>query len=379
MRNTYRSALLVAVATVIAIMGCAGLQRTAPEGGKANQLTNTDADFTTLGLHRTEVKLWEDGRRTPLNPPYYEWWYFDGLLDDGTVIVAWLGDNWPYGSGMRAINLEITPRGQATKRLLKTFTEPGSFSQERADTKIGPHSFSGDLATYRIVIDPADTGGLGIDITLKGRVAPYRPGTGHVGVKGKHFAWLVAVPNGEITGTMTIDGLRTNIHGSGYHDHNWGNVSPADFLDNWWWGRAVVGDRTIIVSSLQLKKSAGGMRSALLFMATPAGVEVNAYNQGDATVVEGRKVVHPDPQHTNTIASRITIRATNGTEVVFPISDRLITSANLLQGQNWGVKALVTLAGLRPWYSRFISPVIVTVPGSTPQKGEGTLEFFEFK
>jgi hypothetical protein len=35
-----------------------------------------------------------------------EWWYFDGLLDDGTVVVVWFGDNWFYGSHNRAVTLE---------------------------------------------------------------------------------------------------------------------------------------------------------------------------------------------------------------------------------------------------------------------------------
>jgi hypothetical protein len=145
MRLTFRWALIATFATALAFMGCAGFSKVAPENDKAYRLLTSDADFAALGLDRKEVKPWEDGRRTPPHPPYYEWWYFDGLLDDGTVVVAWFGDNWPYGSGTRTVSLDITPRGKVTKRVFKMFTEPGSFSMEKADTKIGPHSFSGDL------------------------------------------------------------------------------------------------------------------------------------------------------------------------------------------------------------------------------------------
>lgn len=379
MWNISRVTIVIAIVTVIAIMGCAWLPKAAPDNGKAFHLMTSDADFAKLRLDRKEVKLWEDGRRTPQHVPYYEWWYFDGLLDDGTVIVAALSDNFPYGSGTRAVILDITPRGKATKRVFKTFTDPGSFSKEKADTKIGPHSFSGDLSTYHIVIDATDTGGIGVDITVKSQIAPYRPATGYITAGGKYFAWLVAVPNGEITGTMIIDGIRTKIHGSGYHDHNWGDASPSDLMDNWWWGRAVVGDRTIIVAELRAKKSVGGVKLPFYFIATPAGVEVNAYDQAVATVVEGPPVVHPDPTHTGKIASFLTFKAGNGMESVFPISHHLLSSADLIHGQSWGVKALAAFAGMRPWYSRFISPVTLTVSGNAPQKGEGTLEFFEFK
>ena len=375
----YRLALIAASMMAIAIMGCAGLPMASPGNHNDFYLMTSDADFAKLGLDRNEVKPWEDGRRAPKNLAYFEWWYFDGLLDDGTVIVAWFGENWPYGSGTGNVNIEITSPGQDTKKILKTFTEPGSFSKERADIKIGPHSFSGNLSTYRIVIDAADTGGLGADITLTRQIGPHRPATGHIAAKDKYFAWLVAVPNGEIAGTMTIDGVSRKIHGSGYHDHNWGNVSPADLMDNWWWGRAVVGDRTIIVAELRVKKSIGGGNVPFYFVATPSGVEVSAYNRAEVTVEEGPMVVHPDPKHTNRIASSLTFTAKNGMEAIFPISEHLLTSADILSGQSWGVKKLLAIAGIKPWYSRFVSPVTLKVPGSEPIKGEGTIEFFEFK
>src|ERR1700689_491628 len=72
-------------------------------------------DFKALGIGK-EIEVREDGRRTPISSDYFEWWYFDGLLDDGTVVVVWFGDNWLYGSHKRAVNIELTPPGKPTGR-----------------------------------------------------------------------------------------------------------------------------------------------------------------------------------------------------------------------------------------------------------------------
>jgi hypothetical protein len=340
-----------------------------------------------LGLDRDQVRPWEDGRRGSGEKSSYEWWYFDGLLDgsldgspdDGTVIVAWLGENWPYGSNTRNVSLEITPPGQPTRRFTKAYAGPGSFSTEKADIRFGPHSFSGDLDTYRIVVDAADSGGLGIDLTLRRTIASWRPGSGLVEAGTRHFAWLVAVPNGEISGTMTLDGNTREVHGSGYHDHNWGNVSPVLLMDSWWWGRALVGDRTVIVSELRATASQGGGRHPLCFVASPRGVELSVWDPEEIHVTEGKPVRHPDPLHVRPIGESITFAAANGFSATFPISEHYLSSVDLVANQNFGVKALTAFSGIKPWYSRFFSTVTLEIPGEGEASGEGTLEYFEFR
>lgn len=365
-----------ALAAIAAALSCASPPIPA-DSPRALRIMDADADYVALGLSKDGVAAWEDGRRTPRSKECFEWWYFDGLLDDGTVIVAWLGDNWAFGTDTRNVSLEVTPPGQKTRAFYKAYAEPGSYSKERADTRFGPHSFSGDLERYRIVVDAADAGGFGIDLELRRTVASYRPGTGQVASGGDYFAWVVAVPNGELSGTLTVDGKARAVRGSGYHDHNWGNVSLVELLDSWWWGRAVVGGRTIIVSELRAKASRGGTRIPLYLVASPAGVEVNAWG-ADAIAAEGKPVAHPDPAHGNPIGSSFSMSA-KGLRATFPISARYLTSVDLLDKLDGGTRFLGRLAGMHPWYSRFFSRVTLEVPGSEPVEGEGTLEYIEFK
>jgi Predicted secreted hydrolase len=384
----------LALAAVVAVLStglasCASApaskSEASPRPGEELRVLSTDADFERLGLERDSIGAWEDGRRSPQDGRHYEWWYFDGLLDDGTVVVAWIGDNWGYGSGTRNVSLEITPPDGKTRRFYKAYRQKGRYATSQADVRVATHSFSGDLGSYHVVIDPLESEGssLGLDLVLKSRLPPYRPATGYVaagcpGVDERYFAWLVAVPEGEVSGSLTVDGATRSVSGSGYHDHNWGNASPADLMDDWWWGRAVVGDRTVIASELRGKKELGGARIPLYYVASSAGREVDAYESSAARVEEGPSSRHPDPSHKRPIGSSMSFTSSGGIKAVFNISDRLVDSTDFVASQNLFVKAAAALSGMRPWYSRFASPVELIRPDAAVERGEGTLEFIEF-
>jgi len=362
-------------AIAIGVAPCA--EAAAPSNDQKLHLAATPADFAALGIGE-KIAVREDGRRTLQSADTFEWWYFDGLLDDGTVVVVWFGDNWFFGSHKRAVTLELTPPGQPTRRIMRTFEEPGSFASDYADIKIGPHEFKGDLDTYSIHVDPAETGGVGCDLTLRRRVASYRPATGYIEAGQQYFAWLVAVPEGAVTGTLTADGVTRQVTGSGYHDHNWGNVSPAKLFDNWWWGRGRSGDHTIIASVIRGKSAVGGATVPLFFVGDDARVEVNAFGSAVSTV-EGAPVRHPDPNHQRPIGSGIAFAAVDGSQAEFKISDHVLKSANLIADEPFAIRAAASLMSVKPWYTRFESPITLSLPGQSPAPGKGTLEYFELK
>ena len=365
-------------ATIGAIaVGLASFAEAAAADDQKLHLATTLADFAALGIGQT-IAVREDGRRTAQSPDTFEWWYFDGLLDDGTVLVIWFGDNWFYGSHKRAVSIELTQPGKPTKRIMRTFDEPGSFSADHADIKIGPHEFKGDLDTYTIHVDAAETGGVGCDLMLRRRVASYRPATGYIEAGPQYFAWLVAVPEGAVTGTLTADGATRQVTGSGYHDHNWGNVSPAKIFDNWWWGRGRTGEHTIIASEIHGKVAVGGTSIPLLFVGDERKVEVNAFGS-DVSTKEGEPVRHPDPNHTRPIGSGVAFSIADGSRAEFRISDHVLTSANLLANAPFALRAAASAMSMKPWYTRFESPIALTLPGQPPEAGKGTLEYFELK
>lgn len=64
----------------------------------------------------------------------------------------------------------------------------------------------------------------------------------------RYFAWLPSVPQGEVSGTITVAGKSEIVTGTGYHDHTWGDTSMAKLIHDWYWGRAKIGTYTVIAS-----------------------------------------------------------------------------------------------------------------------------------
>ena len=115
------------------------------------------------------------------------------------------------------------PDGTQVQRIALYPATAFAASKERCDVRIGPNTFAGDLHTYQIHIAIED---VEADLTLTGTVPAWRPETGNLffGAQGEHhFAWLPAVPHGEVAARITIAGQSATYTGSGYHDHNWGN------------------------------------------------------------------------------------------------------------------------------------------------------------
>jgi len=371
----FRWAQFMGVAVGVIAAGLASCAVAPSSDGQKLHVAAAPADFATLGIGE-KIAIWEDGRRTPKSADTFEWWYFDGLLDDGTVVVVWFGDNWFYGSHDRAVTVELTTPGNPTRRVMRNFKEPGSFATDRADIKIGPHQFNGDLDTYFIHVDPAETGGVGCDLALRRRVASYRPATGYIEAGKQFFAWLVPVPEGAVTGTLTADGVTRQVTGSGYHDHNWGNISPAKLFDSWWWGRGRSGEHTIIASEIHGKSAVGGTSIPLFFIGDEHQVEVNAFGS-DVSTIKGDPVRHHDSNHKRPIGSGISFITADGSRAEFKISDHLLKSADLIADESLVIRTAAWALSKNPWYTRFESPIVLSLPGQSPETGRGTLEYFE--
>ena len=72
-----------------------------------------------------------------------------------------------------------------------------------------------------------------LNVNLSSTIPPYRPQDGIINAGNEYFAWLAAVPNGKVEGTLTFSGNEFNIKGDGYHDHNWGNIPLQKLFDDW--------------------------------------------------------------------------------------------------------------------------------------------------
>jgi len=221
------------------------------------------------GLTET-VAAWEDGLRASTDRGSFEWWYFDAHFDDQTTAVIvystkpLLERNGPLKPN---VSLTITqPDGTKLFQFPIFPADQFSASKEKCDVRIGPNWTRGDLHKYEV---HAEMNGIAAHLTFTGLVPPWRPGVGKAYFDGmdNYFAWLPSIPYGTVEGTLTYDGRTHEVKGTGYHDHNWGNVGLNDVMDHWYWGRAHLGEYTLIYVEQIASKTFGFTRMPVLMLA----------------------------------------------------------------------------------------------------------------
>jgi hypothetical protein len=220
------------------------------------RLADRPADYARLGIAPAEIAEFEDGQRIGTERGRYEWWYFDAHLDNGAtvVVVFYTKPNVsPNGPLAPRITINITlPDGRSYVKLLDTRPELFNASKSGCDVRIGTNRFFGDLKRYYITATIEE---VSVEVELMGDVPAWRPKSGHIyfgnfGTEGREklFAWLPSVPHGQASVRYRIGNEEYRASGSGYHDHNWGDVPMQTLMHNWYWARANIGPYTVIAS-----------------------------------------------------------------------------------------------------------------------------------
>ncbi len=225
--------------------------------------------------HLTEkVAIWEDGQRAPTSPGNFEWWYFDAHFEDGTTAVIVYATKpivAPHAPLTPNLSLTVTRRdGVKTAQFAFPPAEQFSASPGICDLRIGKswvkQTAQGERWTFSMHAETAD---LSTDLVFTGLGRPWRPGAGktYFGDLDHYFAWLPSIPHGTVEGTLIYDGQVHNVKGTGYHDHNWGNVALPSVMDYWTWGRAHVGGYTLIFVEQVAAKKYGYARIPVFLLA----------------------------------------------------------------------------------------------------------------
>lgn len=206
-----------------------------------------------LGLNN-EVEIFEDGQRSSKKWCNYEWWYFDSKYPDGSSLViifytkpvtSFSGRFSPY------VSLDyVNPNGVELHTSFKS--KDYKISKDKCDVRIGNCYIKGDLKHYEIYFknEKAEC-----KLTLDRSVESWRPYSGHIYFgKKDYFAWLPSVPEGVVSGNLNINNNDIKLLGTGYHDHNWGNKLMILLMNDWYWGRAKIGDYVVVSSYIYATK-----------------------------------------------------------------------------------------------------------------------------
>lgn len=256
------------------------------------RLMSLPRDYQRMKTKKGKIASWEDARRDDDRAGVYEWWYFDMLLDDGSAVVVHFNtkDNQTIqksGTIPSVVVKITTPDGREFKDNVVLPATAASFAQDHCGVHFGPHFLEGDLHTYQIHVAPTGgvngqdgAGGTGsaanvaVDLTLTSTAQPWRPGAGGFTFgqdEAGYFTWLCAVPRGTVQGTITYDGHDHLVTGTGYHDHQWGNMAHNKTWDHWLWGRQDFGDYALLVFDIGTQKAYQHQRLPMMFLEDNAG------------------------------------------------------------------------------------------------------------
>lgn len=214
--------------------------------------------LAALKLKPGTVEVWEDGyRAADAADSTFEWWYFDCQFEDGSTLVVTFS-NKPHtrpGGPVTPTVLVIRQRPDGSRTHLEPVFAADEFTAatDRCDVRIGGNTVTGDLDSYELHLEVE---GLSADIQITRRAPSWRPGAGITyfdSAKKHYLAWVVPVPYGTVSATISENGSTSTLTGSAYHDHNWGNHLMGSFLDHWFWGRAHVGDYTLVYVQMTTK------------------------------------------------------------------------------------------------------------------------------
>ncbi len=303
-----------------------------------------------------QVESWEDGQRAPTVRGTFEWWYFDGHFDDGTtavIVFATKPLTNPAAPLTPYLSLTIT-HSDGTRAVEYGFPPADQFSAaaEVCDVRIGSSRVKQTgFATCWIFRLHAEIKGLAADLTFSALVPPWRPGArkSFFGDTEHYFAWLPSIPYGTVEGTLTYDGRTHAVRGTGYHDHNWGNVSLPSVMDHWYWGRAHIGDYTLIFVEQVTSKKYGSTRIPVILLAK--GEKVLTDDSRYLTMQTRDFTRHPGGRKYPNEVDFIWRRGQNEVRLQLRKSN-LIEAVSLLGALPPGKRRLARLFG-NPYYFRF--------------------------
>lgn len=150
---------------------------------------------------------------------------FANLEGGGTAYVDLTISNLGWGDRHGATTGEIRLPGQRPYRFKKKLDEDEwSYRRDRFEMKVGPTTISGDAESgFRV----RHRGASSFDLTFKSRTPMWSPGIGKLMHDGNVYATTLAVPWGDVTGT--IGGK--SVNGVGMFDHGMSTFSPFDLAD----------------------------------------------------------------------------------------------------------------------------------------------------
>lgn len=166
-------------------------------------------------------------------PATLEKWYIDALLEDGSVLLVYLGALTISHVRLARLTADLFPphgagpHGSATVRQI---------SGGKGALHFGPATIAGDRLSFT-------TPGLSGELIYRPRHAPCALREPFLAEGNRSLHWSVEIPDADVTGTLRWPGGERAIVGRGYRDRVWFDFPPWRFpIRELLWGRGVTGN-----------------------------------------------------------------------------------------------------------------------------------------
>jgi len=181
-----------------------------------------------------------------------EWWYFDANFDNGYAVHVGCMTYSKKKRGNVTQVLDIYKDGKLVfgkkrKHKFKHFQASKQMPLVKIDNKSfiefdkEKYEKNGDWI-YNVSLKLE---GQEVNLTFIGTTKGWK-------IETDRESWTVAVPKASVTGSLTLNGKKINVNGTGYHDHNW-NYNLKTLLTygkGWYWGRAMSRNYNLIFAKI---------------------------------------------------------------------------------------------------------------------------------
>lgn len=331
-------------------------------------IEGTTSEFLARQGLAQSPEIWEDGLRTGGRRGLFEWWYFDATMEDNTTLVVVF---FTRSAGHRnsplspSVLVTIKRPGCPVRRWVGQFSaEAFSAAEDRCNVRIGDNWVRGDLHTYTLHVEMDE---VAVDLELVSKAQPWRPGAGmnfYDEEMETFFAWLAAVPFGEVKGQIRFDGEDHLLQGVGYHDHNWGNTDLHRVLSHWYWGRFHIPPYTGIFVEMTATPAYDRQRIPIVMLARDGRV---IFEGGTGHIQVEASDFQPHPGN-HRYPTRLEWSAEEGERRVHIALQHpeLIKTQFLLETFPAWKRLLARLLGKKPYYFRFCSQITLDIhlPGA---------------
>lgn len=201
----------------------------------------------------------------PGYPEKWETWHADACYDNGYYSTVMFATTGP----VIMVAFHVTdPSGRCVVESMQFF-EPKDYivSTDTLDIKMGHNYFRGDYSGNRVPLCEISVqdGNNGAELVYEALVQPTISelpdgvGIGRINTPNMPVSvgWIFQ-PRNQITGNLIIDGKKVPVTGTGWTDHQFGNVDFfKDAVQYFYWGCLPLGKHTINYFDIQLTAQGG--------------------------------------------------------------------------------------------------------------------------